>query len=129
MNFKIKCAIIFLAILLSAMIFFKQGFARFQERRQHELDNVAGLENSKKSYIPKVFHSITGKSTGLIKSIVYSKDLSSIVISDNNNILHENNTIHGVKIVKIHEDKVEFAKNGQTWTQKLGQTPNLQWYK
>jgi hypothetical protein len=111
------------------MIFFKQGFARLQERRQYELDNVAGLENPKKSYLPKMFNSITGKSTGLVKSIVYSSDLSSAVISHNNNILHEKNTIHGVTIVKIHEDKVEFAKSGQNWTQKVGQTPNHQWYK
>ena len=129
MNFKIKSAIVILVLLLSSMIFFKRGFARLQEGRQYELDKVENLEKSKKSNLPTAFHSIPGKPVGLVKSILYSKDLSSTVISDNNNILHEENTIYGVTIVKIHKDKVEFAKNGQSWTQKVGETPNPEWYQ
>jgi hypothetical protein len=129
MKLKIKSAIVIFVLLLPAMLFFKQGFARLQKGRQYELDKVGDLEEPKKSYFPKIFHSITGKPAGLVKSIVYSKDLASAVISDNNNVLHEKNKIHGVTIVKIHKDKVEFAKNGQNWTQKVGQAPNPQWYK
>jgi len=128
MNFRIKSAIVILVLLLSFMIFFKRGFARLQEGRQYEMDNVEKREESKKIYLPAVSHSITAKPVGLVKSIVYSTDMSSAVISDNNNILHEENTIHGVTIVKIHKDKVEFAKNDQRWTQ-VGETPNPEWYK
>lgn len=129
MNFKIKSAIVILVLLLSSMIFFKRGFARLQEGRQYELDKVENQETLNTSNLPTVVHSITGKPVGLVKSILYSKDLPSTVISDNNNILHEENTIYGVTIVKIHKDKVEFAKNGQSWTQKVGETPNPEWYK
>ena len=129
MNFRIKSAIVILVLLLSSMIFFKRGFARLQEGRQYELDKVENQEKSKQSNLPTVFHSITGKPVGLVESILYSKDLPSTVISDNNKILHEENTIYGVTIVKIHKDKVEFAKNGQSWTQKVGETPNPEWYK
>jgi len=37
-------------------------------------------------------------------------------------ILHEGETIHGVKVVRIHEDKVELAKDDERWRQKVGMT-------
>ena len=129
MNFRIKSSIVILILLLSFMIFFKRGFARLQEGRQYKMDNLERREESKKSNLPAVSHSITAKPVGLVKSIVYSNNVSSAVISDNNSIVHEENTIHGITIVKIHKDKVEFTKNGQRWTQKVGETPNPQWYK
>jgi type II secretory pathway component PulC len=96
------------------------------------MDKVESPEKPKKSYLPAVFHSITAKvmpeTAGIVKGIVYSKNKSSAVISDNNSILHEENTIHGATIVKIHKDKVEFAKKGQRWTQKVGETPGPEWY-
>lgn len=133
MIFKISSAIVILVLLLSATIFVKRGFVRLQKRRNCEMDKVESLEKSKKNYLPAVFHSITAKvmpgTAGLVRGIVYSKNMSSTVISNNNSILHEENTIHGATIVKIHKDKVEFAKKGQRWTQKVGETPGLEWYK
>ena len=132
MNIKISGTIVVLGLLLLCTIFFKWGFERLQERRYCELDKITKQDNPRKSYLPAVIHSITTKpmseTAGLVKGIVYTKNKSSIVISDNNNIVHEENTIYGVTIVKIHKDKVEFAKNGQKWTQKVGETPNPEWY-
>ena len=129
MNYKIKSGIVIVILLLSATIFFKRGFAKLQKGRQYEIDNVEGQVESKKGYLPKVFQSITGKSAGLVKSIVYSENMPSTLISGHNSVLHEENTIHGVKIVKIHKDKVEFTKNGQRWSQKVGETPSPEWYR
>lgn len=132
MNFKISGTIVVLGLLFLCTIFFKWGFERLQERRYCELDKITKQDNPRKSYLPAAFHSITKKTmpeaVGLVKGIVYSKNLPSTVISENNGIVHEDNTIHGVTIVKIHKDKVEFAKNGQKWTQKVGETPNPEWY-
>ncbi len=61
-----------------------------------------------------------GGSWGLLASILYSARMSSVVIDGK--ILHEGETIHGVKVVKIHEDTVELAKNGERWQQKVGMT-------
>ncbi|GAI29692.1 unnamed protein product, partial [marine sediment metagenome] len=34
-------------------------------------------------------------------------------------IVHEQDTINGVKVIKIYEDKVEFEKAGERWTQQV----------
>jgi len=59
-------------------------------------------------------------SCGLLASILYSTRLSSVVIDGR--ILHEGETIHGVKVVRINKDTVELAKNARTWRQKVGMT-------
>ncbi|MHC5059897.1 MAG: hypothetical protein ACYTFK_02270 [Planctomycetota bacterium] len=67
---------------------------------------------------PKVRH-------GLVTAILYSSQNSSVVID--NEILYEGDTIHGVKVVKILEDSVEFAKNTKRWTQRINQEPPPAW--
>lgn len=42
-------------------------------------------------------------------------------------IVHEGAIIHGIKVVKIHKDKVEFEKNSKRWTQKLRERPGYTW--
>ncbi|NQT00693.1 MAG: hypothetical protein HQ580_01575 [Planctomycetes bacterium] len=128
MNVKINRSIAFLSLLFFVTIFFTWGFERLYEQKRYYLDKIERLDRPYKSYLSAAVHSITGKPAGLVKSILYSKDLSSTIISENNSILHEENTIHGATIVKIHKDKVEFAKNGQSWTQKVGEPPGLEWY-
>ncbi len=129
MNVKIKSVILILILLLSASIFFKRGFARIQKRRYYEMDKLERREKSEKSFLPSIVHSITEKPVGLVKGIVHSENKPSTIISDKNRIVHEENSIYGVTIVKIHKDKVEFAKNGQRWSQKIGETPGPQWYR
>ncbi len=62
---------------------------------------------------------------GLVKGIVYSSEKSSAVVD--HKIVHERDTIHGVAVVKIYKDKVEFEKNGKKWEQKVQQTPEAYW--
>lgn len=57
----------------------------------------------------------------ILMSIIYNEKESSAFINDK--IVHEGDMIHGVKVVKIHKNKVEFEKNGRTWTQTLNETP------
>jgi hypothetical protein len=129
MNYKIKGGIVILAFLLPAMIFFKRGFTQLHKGRQYRIDNIEGQVESKKGYLPVVFHSITAKSAGRVKSIVHSENMSSALIGGHNSIFHEEDAIRGATIVKIHKDKVEFAKNDHKWSQKVGETPIEEWYR
>jgi uncharacterized membrane-anchored protein YhcB (DUF1043 family) len=63
--------------------------------------------------------------SGLITAILYTNSGSSVVIDGK--ILYEGDTIHGVKVVKIHEDSVELARNTNRWTQRIHQIPPKAW--
>ena len=119
MNVKINRSIPVLSLLLLLLlltIFFKWGFERLYERKRYELDKIERLDMPRKSYLSAAFRSITTKpipaTAGFVKGIVYSNTKSSAVISGKNDIVHEEDTIHGATIVKIYKDKVKFAKNG-----------------
>ncbi len=62
---------------------------------------------------------------GLVTGIVRSEDTSTAVVGTQ--VVREGETIHGVTIVKIYDDRVEFEKGGQRWTQTLNQPPGPQW--
>jgi hypothetical protein len=51
-----------------------------------------------------------------LKGILYSEGNSSALIGET--IVAEGDIIDGVKVVKIHKDKVEFEKDGEKWTQR-----------
>lgn len=52
-----------------------------------------------------------------ISGIIYSEDKPSAILGGR--IIHEGDTQYGIKIIKIHKDKVEFEENGKRWTQRL----------
>lgn len=62
---------------------------------------------------------------GLVTGIVHSGDSATAVIGIQ--IVREGDTLDGVTVVKIHDDRVEFEKGGQRWTQMLNQPPGPQW--
>lgn len=110
---------------------YKQELLHFQRWREYELAKVEKLEKRSKIYVSSSIRSITKKAKpetpGLVTGIMFSKDKPSILFSNNRRIVYEGDTIYGVTIVKIHKDEVEFTKNGQRWTQKVGETPSQQW--
>jgi len=53
----------------------------------------------------------------IVKSILYSEDNSSAIIS--NRIVHEGEQIQGARIAKINKDSVEFELNGKKWSQEI----------
>ncbi len=117
--------IVILSLLFLCTIGLKQGYLRLQGRRQYELAKVEEKLKLTESYVPAAIP----ETPGLVRGILYSETKPSIVIGGDRKILYEENTIHGVTIVKIHKDKVEFAKNGQRWTQKVGETPEPEWHQ
>ena len=110
-----------LLFLFLCLVIFQLGFVRLQERRQYEL--VTLEERLRESYVSVAIP----ETSGLVRGILYSETKPSIVIDDKRKIVYEGNTIEGVTIVKIHKDKVEFAKNDQRWTQKVGEAPKAHW--
>ena len=64
---------------------------------------------------------------GVIPGIIYAEEKSSATI--NGKVVHEAETIDGVKVVKIYRDKVEFEENKNRWTQRVRQQPNHAWPK
>ncbi len=57
----------------------------------------------------------------LVTGILYSEDKPSAVIG--NQIVYEGDTLHGINVVKIYKNKVEFEKNGKRWTQPVENRP------
>ena len=73
------------------------------------------MHESKELY-PFIAFKVTG--------ILYSDKPSAIV---DHKMVHEWDTVHGVAVIKIYEDKVKFQKDGKRWEQKVRQTPATYW--
>ncbi len=54
---------------------------------------------------------------GWLTSIVYSEEYASAIVSDR--VVHEGDMIDGYKVIKIHRDKVEFEKDGESYTKHV----------
>lgn len=63
----------------------------------------------------------------VVTGITYVEEEPSAVVGYD--IVHEGDTIHGVKVVKIYRDKVEFEKDGKRWTQEVREKANRAWPK
>ncbi len=121
MSIKSIMVIFNLLLVFLCLVVFQLGFSRLQGRRQYELATLD--EKLRESYVPVAIP----ETSGLLRGILYSKTKPSIVIDDKRKIVYEGTTIQGVTIVKIHKDKVEFAKKDQRWTQKVGEAPKAHW--
>jgi hypothetical protein len=64
---------------------------------------------------------------GVITAILYCEDDPSVLIEDQ--ILHEGDLIHDVKIVDIKSEQVVFTKQGDTWDQKVQEPAKPEWWK
>ena len=61
----------------------------------------------------------------VVTGIVYSEDKPSAIID--RNVVHEGQTVHGVKVVKISRSRVEFEKQGSRWSQSVGGPAGAGW--
>ena len=64
---------------------------------------------------------------GVVTAILYCEEDPTVLIEDQ--ILHEGDTIHEVKISNINSDKVQFDKQGQRWEQKVQEPAKPEWWK
>ncbi len=56
-----------------------------------------------------------------VSSIAYSQSRALAFINDE--MVPEGAVVNGATVFKIHPDTVEFEKDGQRWTQKVGERP------
>jgi len=93
--------------------------------RQKNYALTAGLTKIEKRLQANLQTTNIPKTTGIIDGIIYSTD-NPIAIIDNT-VVHQNETINGAKVIKIYTDRVEFEKNGRTWTQKIREVQEHNW--
>ena len=62
---------------------------------------------------------------GKITGIFYSDDNPSAIVEGE--VVYQGDMIRGVKVVKIHRDRVEFEKNGKVWSQWVQEEPKPNW--
>ncbi|MCP4608330.1 MAG: hypothetical protein GY845_06415 [Planctomycetes bacterium] len=141
MKVKIISTILIFSLIFLCTTVLKRKLIHLQKQKQCELDTLDNRDKIGKNYafaeirptttaeIRPTTTKLYSETAGLVKGIIYSENKASTIISEENKILYESNTIYGAKIVKIHKDKVEFAKNGQRWTQKVGEAPGPEWHQ
>ena len=64
---------------------------------------------------------------GVITGIMCTQEQPSAVIDGE--IVYEGDTIHGVKVAKIHQDSIEFEEGRSRWVQHPQQEPAAAWSK
>lgn len=101
----------------------KVAIATLEREKKYLLDiSLAGLEKQLKKDARKPKAAPTH---GVIKGIVYGKKKQSVMIDEK--IVNQGETIHGVKVVKIYRDSVEFEKDGKVWKQKVREKAKEFW--
>ena len=118
---SVKSTIVILGLVFLCMMVLLPGFVRIQGRRQSELAILE--EKLREGYVPVAIP----ETPVLVRGILYSETKASAVLGDKRKIVYEKDMIQGVTIIKIHKDKVEFAKNDQRWSQKVGEIPKAHW--
>jgi hypothetical protein len=93
--------------------------------RQKNYALTAGLEKLEKRLKANLQKTEPEKTTGIIVGIIYSSDEPVAIIDDT--VVHQTQTINGAKVVKIYTDRVEFEKNGRTWTQQIREVQEDYW--
>ena len=102
---------------------FKWGVIEIEKQKRYAL--TVGLVELEKRLKENVFKAKPKVTHGVITGIVYAEENPSAIIDGR--VVHEGDTIHGVKVVKIHKDKIEFVKNSKKWKQSVQETPEGYW--
>jgi hypothetical protein len=64
---------------------------------------------------------------GVVTAILFCDDEPTVLIEDQ--VLHENDVIHDVKVLDITAENVKFEKSGETWIQKVQEPAKPNWWK
>jgi hypothetical protein len=64
---------------------------------------------------------------GVVTAILYCDDSPSVMIEDQ--MLHEGDVIHDVRVLDIKTDRVQFEKQGDQWEQGVQESAKPEWWK
>lgn len=93
--------------------------------RQKKFAHTIGTEKLRKRLTANLTAIKPKTTNGVVAGIIYSEDNPIAVIDGT--VVRKNEKIHGVKIAAIFADKVEFEKDGKTWTQQVRQILEENW--
>jgi len=110
---------------------FESDLMRLENRRNDRLAGLEQWEKGLREHVYKVMREIKAQpetpETGVVSAISYDKKGALCMIDGVDKVLQPGDTIQEVTVVRIHQDRVEFAKVGQRWVQKIGEPANPAW--
>jgi len=110
---------------------FESELMRLENRRNDRLAALEQWEKGLKEHVYKVMREIKAlpetPELGVVSAISCDQKGAICMIDGVDKVLQPSDTIQNVTVVRIHQDRVEFAKAGQRWTQKIGESANPAW--
>jgi len=110
---------------------FELELVRLENGRNDRLAALEQWEKGLRRHVYKVMRQIKAlpetTELGVVSAISCDKKGSLCMIDGVDKVLQPGDTINNVTVVSIHTDRVEFAKAGQRWVQKIGQAANPAW--
>jgi hypothetical protein len=93
----------------------EEAIAELQKQKEQRLSMLGRLQQQLKEAVRPP----EAKARLVVSGIAYSKDRQTAMIGGE--IVRKGETIDGIRIVDIQRRKVEFEKDGKTWTQGVGE--------
>jgi hypothetical protein len=110
---------------------FESELMRLENRRNDKLAALERWEKGLRQHVYKVMHEIKAmpetQDMGVVSAISCDAKGSLCMIDGIDKVLQPGDKINNVTVVSIHRDRVEFAKAGQSWVQKIGDPANPAW--
>lgn len=111
-------AIMLVLVFIALAIFMAYGIRVSAGNKYDKAEAEMAALNSSKA--------IKGKPlVGVVKCVILNPPSSSAVVDET--IVHAGDVIHEITVVGIHDNKVEFAKDGNSWQQGVLESPNVAW--
>lgn len=110
---------------------FESELLRLKNRRNDKLAGLEQWEKGLREHVYKVMREIKAlpetPDLGVVSAISCDKKGSLCMIDGVDKVLQPGDTIQDVTVVRIHQDRVEFAKGSRKWVQAVGQPANPAW--
>jgi len=110
---------------------FESELMRLKNRRNDRLAGLEQWEKGLREHVYKVMREIKAlpetPDLGVVSAISYDEKGALCMIDGVDKVLQPGDTIQDVTVVRIHQDRVEFAKDSQRWVQKIGEPANPAW--
>ena len=110
---------------------FQSKLQYIEKRKAVKLAALAQWEKDVRADVSRVKSEIkaeTEKSSfGVVSAIGYNQNNPICMIDGSDTILREGDAVGDIRITKISQEQVSFAKNAQEWTQEVGKPANAAW--
>ena len=120
---KVIFCLLCVAILLVSNIAYnfsvaKKGTPFLQTIMKNPVFNFAGAGKENPRLRTEAMNNV-----GVVKAILHNENNPTALIGIK--MVSQGDVISGAKVMKIHKDRVEFEKNGFSWTQDIMEKPEI----